>query len=170
MNEVCFVRQLDWNKFTKINILLILFSVICPALTNADSGGGSGGDWSSGASDGKVARQISEALDGEDYATAITLLLQQNEAQPGNPDTLNLLGYSHRQMGKSEPALEFYRQALEIDPKHRGAHAYLGELYLQTGDLAKAEAQLSKLDDLCFFTCRELRELKSAIKAHKAKS
>ena len=52
-------------------------------------------------------------------------------------------------------ALPAYNKALAIDPKHRGANEYLGELYLQLGDLAKAEERLEKLDDICFYGCGE---------------
>ena len=39
-------------------------------------------------------------------------------------------------------AYGFYREALAIDPNLRGAKEYLGEFYLQIGDLKKAEQQL----------------------------
>ncbi len=52
--------------------------------------------------------------------------------------------------------------------RHRGANEYLGELYLQTGDLAKAKERLEKLDDICFFGCGEYNDLKAAIEAYKS--
>jgi len=55
---------------------------------------------------------------------------------------------------------------LAIDPEHRGANEYLGELYLQTNDLAKAKERLNKLDDICYFGCEEFDDLKSAIAAY----
>ena len=61
-----------------------------------------------------------------------------------------------------------YKKALAIDPDHRGANEYLGELYLQTGDLAKARVRLDKLDGICFFGCEEYDDLKRAIKAFEA--
>jgi tetratricopeptide (TPR) repeat protein len=136
-------------------------------------GGGSGGEseggWSSGATD-EASREISKALNDEDYDRAIELLLAQNSDQPANADTLNLLGFSHRKLNRTEQAMTYYRAALDVDPKHRGAHEYLGELYLQLGDLDQAEAQLRRLDELCFFTCAEMRKLKKAIRNYKKKS
>jgi protein involved in temperature-dependent protein secretion len=58
---------------------------------------------------------------------------------------------------------------LGIDPSHKDAHEYLGELYLRMGDLAKAEKQLKQLGNLCSFGCDQLDELKSAIAAYKKK-
>lgn len=56
-----------------------------------------------------------------------------------------------------------YEEALRINPKHRGAQEYIGEAYLQTGDLAKAKEHLAALDKLCYFGCEEFTELKAAI-------
>src|SRR2546422_10275801 len=65
-------------------------------------------------------------------------------------------------------AEKFYNEALRIDPKRRGALEYSGELYLQTGDLAKAEQRLSALDKACRFGCAEYSDLKKAIAQYKA--
>ena len=56
-----------------------------------------------------------------------------------------------------------------LKPSHRGADEYLAELYLQMGDLARAEAHLARLDKICVFGCAEHTDLKKAIKAYKAK-
>ena len=67
-----------------------------------------------------------------------------------------------------DQALDAYQKALAIDPEHLGANEYLGELYLQTGDLAKAKERLETLDDVCIFGCDEFDDLKQAIKAYEA--
>ena len=51
-----------------------------------------------------------------------------------------------------------------MDPRHRGAHEYIGELYLKLNQLDKAKYHLSKLDSICFFGCEEYDELKEALK------
>lgn len=108
------------------------------------------------------------AVKANNYSQAIPLLEQVVAKDPRNADALNYLGYSNREMGKLDAAMTYYEKALAVDPKHRGAHEYLGELYLKKGDVAKAEAQLAKLDDLCTFGCEEYRELKRKIAAAKA--
>ena len=62
-----------------------------------------------------------------------------------------------------------YNEALRLDPKHLGAHEYLGEAYLQTGNVDKAKEQLRTLDKLCFFGCKEYTMLKTAVAAYEAK-
>ena len=87
----------------------------------------------------------------------------------GDADWNNLMGYSLRKGPTPDfaGAEKFYDEALRIDPKHRGALEYSGELYLQTGDLAKAEQRLAALDKACYFGCEEYSDLKKAIAKYK---
>ena len=87
----------------------------------------------------------------------------------GDADWNNLMGYSLRKSPTPDfaGAEKFYDEALRIDPKHRGALEYSGELYLQTGDLAKAEQRLAALDKACYFGCEEYSDLKKAIAKYK---
>jgi hypothetical protein len=64
--------------------------------------------------------------------------------------------------------LQYYNQALQIDPKHLGAHEYVGEAYLMLDQPQQAEQHLARLDQLCVFGCAEHRELKTAIANYKA--
>lgn len=147
------------------------------ALTLALSGGltagpalamGSGSDSSEAVNpDYAAGRQLVE--DGK-YAEAIPLLEKAVAADGGNADALNYLGYSNRQLGNHDAALSHYQAALAIEPSHRGANEYLGELYLTLGDLAKAEERLDVLDEACFFGCDEYTELKNAIAAYRTKT
>ena len=106
-------------------------------------------------------------IKAERYKDAIPQLQKVIAQQPKNADAWNLLAYSQRKMDDLTASLENYKKALSIDPSHKDAHEYLGELYLRMGDLAKAEKQLKRLDNLCFFGCDQLDELKSAIAAYK---
>ena len=101
------------------------------------------------------------------WVEAIDELKRVNDT--GSADWNNLMGYSLRKASTPDlaGAEKFYNEALRIDPKHRGALEYSGELYLQTGDLAKAEQRLAALDKACFFRCEEYTELKSAIAQYK---
>ena len=58
----------------------------------------------------------------------------------------NMLGYCARHCGDYKAAFDAYAKALEIAPDFEEAHEYLGELYLETGDLAKAKVQLAWLE------------------------
>ena len=110
-----------------------------------------------------------KAVKAANYDKAIKLLNKVVAAKPGNADAWNYIGFSHRKLKRFDQAMSAYRKALAIDPDHRGANEYLGELYLQTGDLAKAKERLKKLDDVCTFGCEEFDDLKAAIKAYAGK-
>jgi len=102
------------------------------------------------------------------WAAAIDELKRVNDT--GSADWNNLMGYSHRKAKTPDYAAaeRFYNEALRLDPKHRGALEYSGELYLMTGDLPKAEARLAALDKVCRLPCEEFTDLKKAIAAYKA--
>ena len=108
------------------------------------------------------------AVKAGNYARALPLLRKVVKAEPRNADAWNYMGFSHRKQQRFDAALAAYRKALAIDPNHRGANEYLGELYLQTGQLAKARERLAKLDSACFFGCEEFDDLKAAIASYEA--
>jgi hypothetical protein len=93
------------------------------------------------------------------------LLNKAIASHPGNANYHNLYAFAIRKGPDPDMSLVFseYAEALRIDPKHRGAHEYLGEAYLQINDLTKAKVQLAALDKLCFFVCEEYSDLKQAI-------
>ena len=109
-------------------------------------------------------------IEGEKYQQAITELDKALVDAPDNADLLNLLAYSNRKLGNFDTALGYYLKALKIEPDHRGANEYLGELYLQLGQLEKAEERLSVLDKECFFGCDEYDQLKQAIEEYRKKN
>jgi Flp pilus assembly protein TadD len=106
----------------------------------------------------------------KNWSGAIDELKRVNDT--GDADWNNLMGYSLRKGPTPDfaGAEKFYNEALRIDPKHRGALEYSGELYLQTGDLARAEQRLAALDKACTFGCEEYSDLKKAIVLYKAGS
>jgi Flp pilus assembly protein TadD len=106
----------------------------------------------------------------KNWSGAIDELKRVNDT--GDADWNNLMGYSLRKSATPDfaGAEKFYNEALRIDPKHRGALEYSGELYLQTGDLARAEQRLAALDKACTFGCEEYSDLKKAIVLYKAGS
>jgi tetratricopeptide (TPR) repeat protein len=102
------------------------------------------------------------------WAAAIEELKNVNDT--GSADWNNLMGYSLRKAKTPDYAAaeKFYDEALRIDPKHRGALEYSGELYLMLGDLPKAEQRLAVLDKVCSFGCEEYTDLKKAVARFKA--
>ena len=100
------------------------------------------------------------------YEPAIDLLHAELDLDPDNPDIMSLLGFTYRKIRQFEDALTFYQWALKVEPEHRGANEYLGELYLQTNQFDKAVQQLEILDDICSFGCKEYTKLKNAIDSY----
>ncbi len=88
----------------------------------------------------------------------------------GVADWHNLMGYTLRK--QSPPNLAearvCYQAALKMDPSHRGALEYDGELALMTGDLARAELHLATLQRVCTGGCEELADLRREIDRYKA--
>lgn len=108
-----------------------------------------------------------QAVAAKDWPRAIAALTAAARRDDSNADIQNLLGYAQRNSGNLDVALQHYEKALALDPKHRGAREYLGELYLMQHNLAKAEEQRAALDSLCFFPCEELTELREKIAAYR---
>ena len=113
--------------------------------------------------------EAQKELKSANYEAAIKVLQTANDS--ASADWNNLIGYAMRL--KNPPDLmaseTFYKAALKIDPAHKGALEYYGELLLMKNDLAGAEQMLARLDKICFFSCEEFRDLKQAIATHKAK-
>ena len=111
---------------------------------------------------------VREQIAAKNFPGAVDELKRLNDS--GDADWNNLMGYSLRKGPTPDfaGAEKFYNEALRIDPKHRGALEYSGELYLQTGDLARAEQRLAALDKACRFGCSEYSDLKKAIAQYKA--
>lgn len=80
-----------------------------------------------------------------------------------NADAWNLLGYSWRKLDKNKKSRTAYAKALKLDPQHKGALEYQGELFIKIGELDKANANLEKLKTLCPSGCQELENLEKAL-------
>lgn len=115
-----------------------------------------------------VLEKAAAATARKDWAAAQNVLAPAVAANPGNANYHNLYAYSIRKGANPDMSLVFkhYNEALRIDPKHRGAHEYIGEAYLMIGNVAKAKEHLGQLDKICFFSCSEFNDLKKAIAEH----
>jgi cytochrome c-type biogenesis protein CcmH/NrfG len=103
----------------------------------------------------------------KDWTAAVATLELFTKVNAKSADGFNLLGYSYRNLKRYDESLVAYKQALMLDPKHRGAHEYIGMAYIQMGQPAKAREHLALLDKICTFSCEEYRDLKKALDAVK---
>src|SRR6185503_12029 len=80
-----------------------------------------------------------KALQAHDWKAAIARLTKAEVRNPDHADLQNDLGFAYRNMKQYDAAFRHYERALAIDPRHRGAHEYIGEAYLMVGDVTNAE-------------------------------
>lgn len=133
-------------------------------IPGGDTGGGSGRNPSAYVAPGQSEFDRAEyMIKSGSYDDAITLLERIIRDNPKEADSLNYLGFANRKIGNFKTAFVYYQRALTADPDHKGAHEYLGELYLQIGDLANAEAQLAALRVICAVNCEEREDLAAKI-------
>jgi tetratricopeptide (TPR) repeat protein len=164
-----------FSPYSKGNPMKALLCAASLALALAFNVAGAAGDPGGGPVPGEVKDpvldRVGEATSRNDWGRARALLRDALAREPGNADYHNLYAYAIRKGADPDMGLVFkhYNEALALDPKHKGAHEYLGEAYLMVGNVAKAREHLAQLDKLCFFPCGEYTELKKAIARHEKK-
>jgi len=104
-------------------------------------------------------------INQERFVEGFDALTRAQAAVGPHPDVLNYMGFTSRKLGRFDDALAYYSQALAIDPGHLGATEYLGELYIQMGEMDRARRQLARLDELCAYGCAQREELARWISA-----
>tara|TARA_B100000579_G_C22481783_1_gene688274 strand:+ start:181 stop:648 length:468 start_codon:yes stop_codon:yes gene_type:complete len=110
-------------------------------------------------------------IDESNYKKSLKVLksLTKREDLLGfRADIYNLLGFSYRKLSNPELEKSFaaYMMAIEINPKHIGAHEYLGELYLMMNNKDKAFEMLVKLETIAGTSSKEYLDLKKAIEEY----
>ena len=86
-----------------------------------------------------------------DWEPMVAALERVIARRPWHDNGHNLLGYGYRKLERYEEALHHYAIALELNPRHRQALAYLGVAYLHMDEVDKAEATLTRLRTVCEF-------------------
>jgi tetratricopeptide (TPR) repeat protein len=119
---------------------------------------------------GAVADKLGEArtlIAAKQWAAALDELKRVNDT--GSADWNNLMGYALRKSKTPDLAESerHYDEALRIDPHHRNALEYSGELYLMKGELDKALARLATLSEECAASCEQYAALNSAIERYR---
>lgn len=110
-----------------------------------------------------------KAIEAKQWREAIQALEKVVAKDSKNADAENWLGYASRKLGKMDAAFAHYDKALAINPKHRGAHEYVGEAYLMVDKPAEAEKHLLALKQICGESCEEYKDLQEALADYKGK-
>ena len=100
------------------------------------------------------------------YSQAFKKLNTAYKSDKKNPDILNYMGFTSRKTGNFEEAETYYLKGLDLDPKHNGINEYLGELYVQTNRIDKANERLAVLKNC---NCEEYQDLELIIKTRGTK-
>lgn len=148
-------------------VMLVLLYLAAPFSSKpgqAAAGPGDGSTSSSWMSDKRMLKALS-AIGSTNYPAAIEILTDLVADKPRFADAWNYLGFALRKSGALERAEAAYDTALRLNPKHRGAHEYLAELYLKTGRRGQAEKLERSLRRICRHGCMELDELRAALKS-----
>lgn len=139
--------------------IILLLSLLIPGALYASGGGGGGFSQRESAPN---LQEIKRTIDEKKYPEAINMLKKYIRTDAGSADAYTYLGFSYRKSGQLPDAFKAYDKALALDPKHLGAHEYLGEAYLMNKEPEKAQATLNRLKGICG-NCEESRDLEKAI-------
>ena len=110
---------------------------------------------------GKLEKQDKSDKAKKLYTQAFNKLEKAYKSDKKNPDILNYMGFTTRKVGNFDQAEKFYLEGLKIKPNHNGINEYLGELYVQTNQIDKANERLAVLKNC---NCDEYSELQLIIK------
>ena len=99
-------------------------------------------------------KKFKKALDSANEAVRL---------DPKYHEAWNLVGYTSRKLGNYDQALKAYATCLDIKPDYAPAREYLGEAYVELGQIDKAREQLVMLDHQ--EATEEAKTLKSKIDA-----
>ena len=156
--------------------LFLSFNLYAAGSDSSSSSGGEGGEDVSKSSFKQAVSFVKRAgkLEKKDkidkanklYTQAFEKLEKAYSKDKKNPDILNYMGYTSRKIGNFEEAEKYYLRGLEIDPNHNGINEYLGELYVQTNKIDKANERLAVLKNC---NCKEYGELELIIKTRGSK-
>ncbi len=111
-----------------------------------------------------------QAIEAKNWSAAIKSLSSAALRDTRNTDIQNYLGYAYRNSGQMELAFKHYERALQLNPRHRGAHEYVGEAYLMVKNLAKAEEHIAMLEKICLIPCEELEDLKKKVAEYRLRN
>ena len=159
------------------NLLVIVFTLLLSSslmAAGSDSSSGSSSDKESLYEDAVKLVKRAGKLEKKDktdkakklYSQAFNKLEKAYKSDKKNPDILNYMGFTTRKTGNFERAEKFYLEGLSLKPNHNGINEYLGELYVQTNRIDKANERLEVLKSC---NCKEYSELELIIKTKGSK-
>ena len=78
-----------------------------------------------------------------DYQKALAIYSEANYKEPKNPETLFKIAYTLMQQNRDEEALEYLKEAVELDKNDTFIHQALASVYRKLGEYASARNHLN---------------------------
>ena len=153
-----------WHRW----LIAMMAAALCFSVANAFAAGSYDPPAPSKAKTLHQSYKLAEIFIAKDnYQKALEALALVIKDEPKNADAWNLKGFSHRKIGEYDASHQAYETALTLDPKHKQAMEYMGELFLTLDQLDEAEALLARLKKACSYNCKYRDMLAKAIADYK---
>lgn len=94
---------------------------------------------------------------GGQYDTALTTL--RSAPDQADPRIQTLIGFTLRKLGHVDEAMGYYQRVLAAHPERTTTRQYLGEAFLQIGDVGRAREQLAEIGNRCGTACEDYQLL-----------
>ena len=98
---------------------------------------------------------------GGEYAAALATLRTAEDQD--DPRIQTMMGFTLRKLGHVDEAMGYYQRVLAAYPDRTTTRQYLGEAFLQIGDVGRAREQLAEIGKRCGVACEDYQLLADAI-------
>jgi len=85
-----------------------------------------------------------EEVEGGDLQKALAIYSEANIKEPHNDETLFKMGYVLALQERNEEALEYFKEALEVDRENPFTHLEMALVYIQESEFASARLHLNE--------------------------
>jgi len=87
-------------------------------------------------------QKADEAFEEKDFQRALALLSEANAKEPNNSEILFKIGYILQQTNDNDEALNYYKEALEVDKDNEFIHNSMASIYKANGEFTSAKMHL----------------------------
>ena len=88
------------------------------------------------------------ALESGDLQKALAIYSEANIKEPNSAETLFKMGYTLGLQDRDDEALDYYKEALELDSDNTFVHQAMASIYRKNSEYASAKLHLNALVDL----------------------
>ncbi len=89
-----------------------------------------------------------EALESGDLQKALAIYSEANIKEPSSTETLFKMGYTLGLQERDDEALDYYKEALELDKENSYVHQAMASIYRKNSEFASAKLHLNALVDI----------------------